>query len=107
MGAFTGLTAEQFGERFKALYAEEPDEGSAGQFAAGTMLVAAIEAAGSVEAGAVAAQLRTMQLKDVYGEVSFRPEDGVNAMQVRVRLSPRRPRRENALELRRPLRRRA
>jgi len=45
VGAFTGLTAEQFGERFKALYAEVPDEGSAGQFAAGTMLVAAIEAA--------------------------------------------------------------
>ena len=44
---------------------------AAANFAAGMALVAAIEAAASVEVGAVAASLRTLHLREFYADISF------------------------------------
>ena len=80
LGVNSTLTAESFAALYESWYDDEPTEQAAAQYAAGLVLVSAIEAADTLETNAVTAQLRALELGTMYGKVSFRSEEGMNAM---------------------------
>ena len=57
---------------------------AAANFAAGMALVAAIEAAASVEVGAVAASLRTLHLSEFYADISFDANGQMNSSRLAI-----------------------
>jgi len=85
-GDISNMTSGEFAQWYRAAYnGEEPNEQAAGVFAAGLVLVRAIELAGSIQTHAVAAEVRRMRVEEFYGTLSFRPEEeGMNSMDALV-----------------------
>ncbi|KAL1499212.1 hypothetical protein AB1Y20_013719 [Prymnesium parvum] len=80
-GAMSGLTAEEFAYKFRRRTGKEATEYAAAQFQQCLMLVTAIEAAQSLESEQIAQQLQRLQVTDIYGAFSYRPEDGMSGKQ--------------------------
>ena len=72
-GEFTGMTSAEFSSEFAALVDSHvyPSYHAAAAAAALVALFEAIERAGSLNTSAVAAELRSMQLQEFYGNISF------------------------------------
>ncbi len=68
---YVGVSNADFVEKYKAAYGEDPSYHSAGGYAAGLVLQAAIEAAGSLDTAAVKAALDAMDVMTFYGSVKF------------------------------------
>jgi ABC-type branched-subunit amino acid transport system substrate-binding protein len=69
--AWYGPTVEEFDESYKKKYNEEPSYHSAGGYAAGLILQAAIEKAGSIDTAKVAQALNDMNMMAFYGDIKF------------------------------------
>jgi branched-chain amino acid transport system substrate-binding protein len=66
-----GPTVQEFDETYKKKYGEEPSYHSAGGYAAGMILQAAIEKAGSIDTDKVKKALDDMKLMSFYGVIQF------------------------------------
>lgn len=90
VGTMSGMTAQQFYQLFYDNFGEYPTEQASGQFGQALLLVAAIEAAQSLETGAVARELRRARVVDIYGNSSYRPEEGMHSSAgIRLQFRPR------------------
>lgn len=69
--AWYGPTVEEFDESYKKKYNEDPSYHSAGGYAAGMILQAAIEKAGSIDTDKVKNALDEMNLLTFYGAIKF------------------------------------
>jgi ABC-type branched-subunit amino acid transport system substrate-binding protein len=69
--AWYGPTVEAFDESYKKKYKEDPSYHSAGGYAAGLILQAAIEKAGSVDTDKVKKALDDMNMMTFYGDIKF------------------------------------
>ncbi len=69
--AWFGPTVQQFDETYKKKYNEDPSYHSAGGYAAGLILQAAIEKAGSIDTDKVKKTLDDMNLMTFYGDIKF------------------------------------
>jgi ABC-type branched-subunit amino acid transport system substrate-binding protein len=69
--AWYGPTVEAFDESYKKKYKEDPSYHSAGGYAAGLILQAAIEKAGSVDTDKVKKALDDMNMMAFYGDIKF------------------------------------
>ena len=77
-GELTGLTALEFYELYYSKYTVSPGEQAAGQFAAGVVLVNAIERSGSLGTADVLEQLSMTNLATPYGTISFKVDSHMN-----------------------------
>jgi branched-chain amino acid transport system substrate-binding protein len=68
---FYGPTVAEFNESYKKKFGEEPSYHSAGGYAAGLILQAAIEKAGSMDTDKVKKALDDMNLMTFYGNIKF------------------------------------
>ena len=68
---YVGVANADFVAKYKAAYGEDPSYHSAGGYAAGLVLQAAIESAGSLDTAAVKAALDAMDIMTFYGSVKF------------------------------------
>jgi ABC-type branched-subunit amino acid transport system substrate-binding protein len=66
-----GPTVEQFDQSYKQKYNEDPSYHSAGGYAAGMIIQAAIEKAGSIDTDKVKKALDEMNLMSFYGDIKF------------------------------------
>ncbi|KAL1529634.1 hypothetical protein AB1Y20_000576 [Prymnesium parvum] len=79
VGEMSGLTAEEFNEKYRKRNGADATEYAAGQFQQLLMLVAAVEEADSLDTEVVAQQLLNQQVSDIYGTFSYRQQDGMSA----------------------------
>jgi ABC-type branched-subunit amino acid transport system substrate-binding protein len=69
--AWFGPTVANFDDSYKKKYNEDPSYHSAGGYAAGLILQAAIEKAGSIDTAKVARALNDMNMMTFYGDIKF------------------------------------
>jgi len=77
-----GPTVAQFVKDYEAKYKTEASYESAGGYAAGLILQHAIEQAGSIDSGKVAAVLNSMDVTTFYGRTKFSPNAADHGLQV-------------------------
>jgi branched-chain amino acid transport system substrate-binding protein len=85
LAAFTpdfGPTGDEFVAAYMAAYAEEPSYHSAGGYAAGLVLEAAIRDADSTDPAAIKAALDAMDLTIFYGDIQFDTTDEAHGLQI-------------------------
>ena len=70
-GEISGLTSQEFADEYFERFNSDVTYHGAAAYAAGCALVAAIEAAGSLDTQLVAEQLRTVQVSEFYTSVNF------------------------------------
>mmetsp|Transcript_7593 Transcript_7593/g.19340 ORF Transcript_7593/g.19340 Transcript_7593/m.19340 type:complete len:910 (+) Transcript_7593:59-2788(+) len=70
-GSFSGMTSEEFADKYYTSWGESPTYLGAAQYSALCALCAAIESADSLDSVAVAEKLRNLSLLEFYGEISF------------------------------------
>lgn len=68
---WVGPSVQEFVDAYKAEYGEEPSYHAAGGYAAGLILQAAIEQAGTLDAAAVKKALDAMDMLTFYGRIKF------------------------------------
>jgi hypothetical protein len=69
--SYTGWTPKEFSDRYFIYSNKEPAYFVAGTFASGLVLMAAIEAAASLDTDLVAAKMKSMTFQTMYGNISF------------------------------------
>ena len=89
-GEITNLTSPEFASIFLDQYGVEPTEQAAAQFTAGVLAMTAIERAESLDPPDIARTIRSMNLREFYGDVSFfnHPEPQMNRMDALVVQEP-------------------
>jgi hypothetical protein len=68
---YTGWTSEYFSELYQSYFGEPPSYVSAGAFAGGEILMAAIEAAQSLADDRIVQELKRMHFPTIYGNITF------------------------------------
>jgi hypothetical protein len=69
--AYTGWTPKEFSNKYFVYSNKLPTYFVAGTFASGLVLIAAIEAAGTLDTDLVAAKIKSMTFPTLYGNISF------------------------------------
>jgi ABC-type branched-subunit amino acid transport system substrate-binding protein len=80
--AWFGPTVQEFDESYKKKYNEDPSYHSAGGYAAGLILQAAIEKAGSIDTDKVKKALDEMNLMTFYGDIKFDTSKDNHGLQI-------------------------
>lgn len=87
-GSFSNLSSSDFASRYRDRYDAEASYQSAAHFAAGCILVAAVEAAGSLQTDAVVKSLSKTSMKEFFGHIEFDANGISKASMLSVQFPP-------------------